>query len=64
MSEMLHQCNVTQRGIKIVTNWPDCATGDHPVRVGDLVEVEGRRYVVRGVKERPACYLDIYVQEM
>lgn len=60
--EMMRRCGVNQNGCKIVVDWPAHAQREHPVQVGDRVEVDGRQYPIHCVEERPGCYLDLYIE--
>jgi hypothetical protein len=64
LSEMMQRCNLDHRGCRVVADWPANAIEDHPVKEGDVVEVADHTYPIRGVKEHPGCYLEMYVDEV
>jgi hypothetical protein len=61
---MLRKFGMDRRGCKVVARWCREADEEHPVRVGDLLEIEGARRAILGVEERPGCYLELYVEEV
>jgi hypothetical protein len=63
LSEMLHRCEVNHRGCRIVAAWPATASEAHPIKVGDVLQIEERRYPIRAVTEHPGCYLELYIDE-
>lgn len=58
--EMGRRCGVDRAGMKVVADWPVHADSC-PAAVGQEVEIEGRRYRICGVVERPGCYLELYL---
>jgi hypothetical protein len=62
-ADMLHKFGVDQRGCRITARWHGEAPDEHPVKAGDLLEIEGESHVIRGVRTMPGCYLEIYTDE-
>lgn len=61
--EMLHKFGLDERGCKVVAEWCDGSPEEHPIRAGDLLEIEEKRHEVLGVIDRPGCYFDLYIQD-
>lgn len=59
--EMLRQCGVDSRGSRIVVDWPGALTDGVPIQAGDIIECEGRRHVVQGVKACPVIDMELYL---
>ena len=62
-SQMLRKFGMDRRGCKITARWCRDDGEEHPVRRGDVVEIEGSRLEVLAVEEHPGCYLELYVDE-
>jgi len=62
-SEMRQKFGVDRRGCKIVTQWCRETAEDQPVRAGDLLELNGQTYSIRGARAYPGCYLELYIED-
>ncbi|MBV9279868.1 MAG: hypothetical protein JOZ41_07290 [Chloroflexi bacterium] len=62
-SEMGRLCDLDRRRCKVLAVWPANAPDDHPVKAGDVLQIEDRSCPIRGVNEHPRCYLELYVDE-
>jgi hypothetical protein len=60
--EMDIRFGIARRGWKIVASWPDCVQ-TYQIKLGDDLEVEGKRFRVLGVRQHRPCFLDIYMTE-
>jgi hypothetical protein len=61
--EMARVCGIDGRGSKVVADWPRTFDASDFVRIGDVLEIAGRTYSIRGVRAAPGVYLELYLAE-
>ncbi|MGH2442771.1 MAG: hypothetical protein ACRDFX_06370 [Chloroflexota bacterium] len=62
LSEMLSHCSYRHPGYRVTVYWPAVRRGYREARPGDVLEVGNHALPIRGVEERPGCYLALYVE--
>jgi hypothetical protein len=63
-TEMIRKFGLDRRGCKLVAEWSRSSDEDHPVKVGDVLEVEGNTYAIVGVVDYPGCFIDLYIDDV
>ena len=59
--EMQERLGTFQLGGKIFVDWPEDPTDWESVVPGDQLEIEGHAFTIRGIRDSPVCYSEIYV---